>query len=1200
MTVTANTTRNDYTAGENQVDYEYTFQIHQASDVDVYLNGVKQTLNTHYTIDDIGNATGGTVTFTLLDANGLPTSPAENAIINIVMAMDLDRDTNYQPSGAFLAADVNNDFDRLWHASNQQQTEINRSLRLQDTDVTTSSFELPLKDARKGKLLGFNAITGDPEASVVGNSSSWDVAYDNMIVSAAFTGGSYTLTQQDGGTISTSIDGRYLQLAGGTLTGDLNVGFNKLTVGRVEIEGVVGDHSIIKETGGGDLQLQGTNLKLLTGDGSASFIECTANGGVNIFNNGTARLSATIGGAAVNGGLLVSGTLNASGYNDSNWNTAYGWGDHSQAGYLTSYTETDPVFSAHVASGITSTNISNWNDAYNNKITAVNYSGQTLTLTQQDGGTLTTTINGGIGQWTTTGNDIYYNTGNVGIGTTSPTSKLTLTGTGGDTSGIAFKSSNEQVKAYFTNDNADSDFSITYVGSSSAEVKLKHNGNVHLCESAGNVGIGVSSAQESLHTVGNIRLGSTAPARIYTASTELRLGVDSDNNNDTSNITFYTNNDEKVRIDKDGNVGIGTTNPASTVHIQAPANALQLNNADEDTYMKVCGNRAQFGYRASDGFAIVQGAGGKGIAFGVNNATFGSGEVMRIKSDGKVGIGTTAPTQPVHIQATTNIPLKIETTHTGGNSRLEFANDTYRKSIGVNTDGKFTIYDVTNNKTPFSIVNNSENNALVISGSNVGIGTASPSTKLDVNGDVAVRGSVPLIFLEETDTTNLNTSLANNSGAFNIDTANDGNTAGTTRLSVDHATGDITFHGATDSMFFDASAGNLGLGTTTPASAIHISETTPIIRLEDTNYTNKIGEIKHSNGVTSIQSRNNTANGEIVFERNNGSATSESMRINSSGDVLIGTTAGIGKLVVDSGASAQNALFKNSTTGSIITFEDSTASGTYAASVGGIGNQLTFVTNGTEKVRIDSSGNMGIGTNAPATKLHVAGQISASDGTNSAPAYTFADDTDTGMYSPAADTIAWAEGGVERMRLDNSGKLFLGTTSVGGWGARLRVTGRAEASGFVASSNSSLFLNGGSFGSPTIECRSYTSYSSSIQNIMRFANLNGTQYGSITITNATTQYNVSSDERLKENITDAEDAGSKIDAIRIRQFDWKEGGHHEDYGVIAQELKPVAPEAVTEGYSEEDIWSVDYSKLVPTLIKEIQSLRNRVAELENN
>jgi hypothetical protein len=50
--------------------------------------------------------------------------------------------------------------------------------------------------------------------------------------------------------------------------------------------------------------------------------------------------------------------------NISNWNTAYGWGDHSTAGYLTSFTETDPIFTASAAFGITSTNISNWNTAF--------------------------------------------------------------------------------------------------------------------------------------------------------------------------------------------------------------------------------------------------------------------------------------------------------------------------------------------------------------------------------------------------------------------------------------------------------------------------------------------------------------------------------------------------------------------------------------------------------------------------------------------------------------------------------------------------------------------------------------------------------------------------------------------------------------------------------------------------------------------
>jgi hypothetical protein len=227
-------------------------------------------------------------------------------------------------------------------------------------------------------------------------------------------------------------------------------------------------------------------------------------------------------------------------------------------------------------------------------------------------------------------------------------------------------------------------------------------------------------------------------------------------------------------------------------------------------------------------------------------------------------------------------------------------------------------------------------------------------------------------------------------------------------------------------------------------------------------------------------------------------------------------------------------------------------------------------------------------------------KLLAGDGSNSAPSYTFGDDTNTGMFSPASDTIAFTEGGVERMRLNSSGQLLVGITSGGSFGAKIRAQGVIEGQGVKATGNSSAFYNGGNMGGASITVYGYTFSTSANMKMLSFKNSSGSEKGSITVLNATTSYNTSSDERLKENIQDAGDAGSKIDAIRIRQFDWIEGGEHQDYGVIAQELQSVAPEAVTEGYNEEDMWSVDYSKLVPTLIKEIQSLRNRVAELENN
>ena len=58
MTVTANTTRNDYTAGSSQNVYNYTFQLNEATDATVILDGAIQTLNVHYTVQNVGSGSG--------------------------------------------------------------------------------------------------------------------------------------------------------------------------------------------------------------------------------------------------------------------------------------------------------------------------------------------------------------------------------------------------------------------------------------------------------------------------------------------------------------------------------------------------------------------------------------------------------------------------------------------------------------------------------------------------------------------------------------------------------------------------------------------------------------------------------------------------------------------------------------------------------------------------------------------------------------------------------------------------------------------------------------------------------------------------------------------------------------------------------------------------------------------------------------
>jgi hypothetical protein len=111
-------------------------------------------------------------------------------------------------------------------------------------------------------------------------------------------------------------------------------------------------------------------------------------------------------------------------------------------------------------------------------------------------------------------------------------------------------------------------------------------------------------------------------------------------------------------------------------------------------------------------------------------------------------------------------------------------------------------------------------------------------------------------------------------------------------------------------------------------------------------------------------------------------------------------------------------------------------------------------------------------------------------------------------------------------------------------------------------------------------------------------NRNGTQVGSISTTNSVTLYNTTSDQRLKENIVDAPEFGGVIDSIQVRSFDWKTSQTHQRAGFVAQELVTVAPEAVHQPTDTDAMMAVDYSKLVPMLVKEIQSLRKRLAALE--
>jgi hypothetical protein len=111
--------------------------------------------------------------------------------------------------------------------------------------------------------------------------------------------------------------------------------------------------------------------------------------------------------------------------------------------------------------------------------------------------------------------------------------------------------------------------------------------------------------------------------------------------------------------------------------------------------------------------------------------------------------------------------------------------------------------------------------------------------------------------------------------------------------------------------------------------------------------------------------------------------------------------------------------------------------------------------------------------------------------------------------------------------------------------------------------------------------------------------------GTISYSGTTTNYNATSDYRLKEDLKDFEGL-DKVSKIPVYDFKWKVD-ENRSYGVLAHELQEVLPQAVTGEKDAEEMQMVDYSKIVPLLVKSIQelkanndSLKARIETLENN
>jgi hypothetical protein len=387
------------------------------------------------------------------------------------------------------------------------------------------------------------------------------------------------------------------------------------------------------------------------------------------------------------------------------------------------------------------------------------------------------------------------------------------------------------------------------------------------------------------------------------------------------------------------------------------------------------------------------------------------------------------------------------------------------------------------------------------------------------------------------------------------------------------------------------SSGRVGIGTTSPAQKLDIGS-------GYLNFSNDYG-IRWG-GATSVALYGNQTSNFLGFQTN----SSERMRIDSGGRVMIAETSNSGYsnnaddlIVGDNGSATERGISLGSTSASAIRWNDGADAGLveYVHS----DNSMRLYTAASERMRIDSSGNVGIGTSSPSHPLVV-----SRSGAGIKAFFTNTSDADFGinlssgitLLTPTTGTLALGTSNTERMRINSSGQVIINRTSpIGAEVFTVQAAGSASNCTFFkhATTDDRSILNTIHDGSSGGTSRPH----------LVTHNSSGVAVGSISANGSSTAYNTSSDARLKD-VTGEARGLEVINELNPIAYNWKESGQA-DEGLIAQEVLDIVPNAVTG--SEEKYYQMDYSKLVVHLVAgmkeqqaQIEALQSEINELKNS